>query len=279
MLAFLNGQIVPENKAVVPVNDRGFLYGDGLFETIRVCRGRAFRLVQHLERLARGAEFLKIKLPFPLPELQQYVRELIARNRAVESILRLALSRGVGERGYLPRNTNHPTIVMTLHPAPEFNPKRARDWEAITSSHRVLVSDALAGFKTANKLVNILARVEAEEKGASEALLLNTKGEVVEAASSNLFWIQQGNIFTPPLGAGLLPGITRAVTIEICQNLGMPANERSVTTDELYRAEGIFLTQSAFGVVAINALDGHPISVPPLIQQLHRAYCELLTTE
>ena len=137
MLAFLNGQIVPESEAVIPVNDRGFLYGDGLFETIRVCHGRAFRLAQHLERLARGAEFLKIKLPLTPALLQHHAQDLIVRNQTTEAILRLTLSRGVGERGYLPRNTNQPTLVMTLHPAPEFHPDRALEWGVITASHRV----------------------------------------------------------------------------------------------------------------------------------------------
>src|SRR6187401_2889926 len=136
MLAFLNGQIVPENEAVVPVNDRGFLYGDGLFETIRVCHGRAFRLAQHLERLARGAEFLKIKPPFAPAQLQQHAQDLIAQNQTTEAILRLTLSRGVGERGYLPRNAHQPTLVITLHPAPEFRPDRALEWGVITASSR-----------------------------------------------------------------------------------------------------------------------------------------------
>jgi aminodeoxychorismate lyase len=263
----------------VPVNDRGFLYGDGLFETIRVCRGRPFRLTQHLERLARGAAFLKIHLPFSPQELQQHAAELISRNAAGEAILRLTLSRGVGERGYLPRAANHPTLVMTMHPAPAFDPNRALEWPVITASQRVPAGDHLAGFKSANKLVNVLARMEADEKAASEALLLNTKDEVVEAASSNLFWIQNGNIFTPPLGIGLLPGITRAVTMEICQRLGMPAQERAIKPAALRSAAGVFLTQSAFGVIAINALDGQSIPVPPQIHQLHRAYCKLLTTE
>jgi len=279
MFAFLNGQIVPEDKAVVPVNDRGFLYGDGLFETIRVCRGRAFRLTQHLERLAQGTQFLKIKLPFAPPDLQRHVQELIARNQVAEAILRITLSRGVGERGYLPRGANQPTLAMTVHPAPVFDPEQAAEWTLITSSHRVPAGDALAGFKTANKLVNVLARMEAEEKKANEALLLNTKDEVVEAASSNLFWIQAGRIFTPALSGGLLPGITRTVTFEIGRRRQMPVTERAIKPEGLSRADGVFLTQSVFGVVAIGALDGLSLPVPALIHQLHRAYCELLTTE
>jgi len=279
MFAFLNGRIVPEIEAVVPVNDRGFLYGDGLFETIRVCHGRAFRLAQHLDRLGRGAAFLKIKLPFTNDALRQSVQELITRNELAEAILRITLSRGVGERGYLPRDANHPTLAMTLHPAPVVDPGRALEWAVITSSYRVSAGDALAGYKTANKLINVIARMAAKENGASEALLLNPADEVAEATSANLFWIQSGQIFTPPLGVGLLPGITRAVTMEICERLGIAAQEKAIQAEALRRAEGAFLTQSAFGVIAINALDGQPMPVPPLIHQLHRAYCELLTKE
>jgi len=279
MLAFLNGRFVPENEALIPVNDRGFLYGDGLFETIRVCHGRAFRLTQHLERLQRGAEFLKIKLPFASQELQQHAQELIARNQLSEALLRLTLSRGVGERGYLPRGADNPTIAMTLHPAPPLDPNRTFECTIITASHRVPAGDVLAGFKTANKLVNVLARMEAEAKGASEALLLNTKDEVAEAASANFFWIQQDQVFTPPTAVGLLPGITRSVTFEICKRPGSSVHEGVIKSDALHRTGGMFLTQSALGVIAITSLDGQTIPVPPLIHQLHRAYCELLAAE
>src|SRR6516162_7862989 len=118
MTIFLNGRFVPEAEAVIPVNDRGFMYGDGLFETIRIVNRRPFRLAQHLERMTRGADFLKIKSPFPPKELQRFVEQLIEANEMPEAILRLTLTRGAGERGYAPKAEGNPTVVMTLHPAP-----------------------------------------------------------------------------------------------------------------------------------------------------------------
>src|ERR1019366_5787544 len=115
MIVFLNGQFLPEAQAVVPVNDRGFMYGDGLFETMRVCGGRAFRLAQHLERMTRGADFLKIKCPFTPGELEKFAGHLIEQNKMLEAILRVTLTRGPGERGYTPKADGNATVVMTLH--------------------------------------------------------------------------------------------------------------------------------------------------------------------
>jgi len=278
MIVFLNGRFVPEREAVISVNDRGFLYGDGLFETIRVCRSRAFRIAQHLARLAQGAETLKIKLPIPPQDLQRHAQDLISRNGNPEAVLRITLSRGPGERGYSPRGADQPTLVMTLHPAPALDPEQPHEWTLITSSNRIPAGDALAAFKTASKLVNVRARMEAEEQGANEALLLNTQGDAAETASANLFWICNRTIFTPALAAGILPGITRAVILEICARLGLSTNQQGIKPDALRLAEAIFLTQSALGVIAVTSLDGKPFTVPPVVHQIHRAYCELLTT-
>ena len=118
MVVFLNGQFLPEAEAVVPVNDRGFLLGDGLFETLRVVNGKPFRFAQHLERMMRGADFLKIKPPFTPKELEQFAARLIEQNQMPDAILRVTLTRGPGERGYSSKGADRPTLVMTLHPAP-----------------------------------------------------------------------------------------------------------------------------------------------------------------
>ena len=167
---------------------------------------------------------------------------------------------------------------MTLHPAPALDPEKPHEWTLITSSHRIAAGDALAALKTASKLVNVMARMEAEEQGADEALLLNTQGDVAEAASANLFWICNRTVFTPALAAGILPGITRAAILEICASLGLSTNQQSIKPDALRHAEAIFLTQSTLGVIAVTALDSKRFTVPPMVHQIHRAYCELLTT-
>ncbi len=274
MIVFLNGQFVPEPQAVVPVNDRGFMYGDGLFETLRVCGGRPFRLAQHLERMMRGADFLKIKCPFVPKDLHEFASQLIEQNRMPEAILRVVLTRGPGERGYAPRAEGRPTVVMTLHPAPPLDPPVT--WTLVTSTYRIPAADPLASFKTLNKLTHIMARHEAVEQGADEALLVNTNGEVAEATSGNLFWVFQDNLCTVPTGRGVLPGITRAVVLEICQALGLPTNKRVIKPEALRKSAGIFITQSALGIVPVGAFNGEPVAPSPLADQIACAYGEIL---
>jgi aminodeoxychorismate lyase len=276
MLVFLNGKVLPEAEAVVPLNDRGFLLGDGLFETLRVARGRPFRLAQHLERLARGAEFLKIPLPFTSKEIQRFAEQLVAQNEVADAILRLTLTRGPGRRGYSPKLAGPPTLAMTLNPLPRVNPDEPLQWSLVTSALRIPAGDVLAAFKTTSKIVNVMARAEAEEKGADEALLLNTNGEVAETASGNIFWIYQDNICTVPTGRGVLPGITRAVVLEICQSLGLATQKRIIKPEQLRNAEGIFVTQSALGIVPVAAFDGLPVAPSPLVDQIGTAYEALL---
>jgi aminodeoxychorismate lyase len=274
MIIFLNGQFVPEAQAVIPVNDRGFMYGDGLFETVRVVNGRPFRLAQHLERMTRGADFLKIKPPFAPKELQDFAEQLIEQNQMPEAVLRVTLTRGPGERGYTPKAEGQPTVVMSLHAAPPSeNPIQ---WNLITSSFRVLAADPLSSFKTLNKLTHVMARAEAVEKGADEALLINTNGEVAETASGNLFWVYNDKICTTPTGRGVLPGITRAVVLEICQTLGLLTNKRVIKPEALKNSEGIFITQSAVGIVPVVAFDGEPVAPSPLVDQIFNAYRELV---
>jgi aminodeoxychorismate lyase len=277
MVVFLNGQFLSEAEAVVPVNDRGFLLGDGLFETLRVVNGKPFRMAQHLERLTRGAEFLKIKPPCTPRELEKFARQLIEKNQLPEAILRLTLTRGPGGRGYSPKGAEQPTLVMALHPAP--SRENRVEWNLITSSFRIPASDALASFKTTSKILHVLARAEAEEKGANEALLINTNGEVAETAGGNIFWVYQDKICTVPAGRGVLPGITRAVVLEICQSLGLETNKRVIKPAGLRISAGIFVTQSVLGIVPIGSFDGEPVSPSPLLDQIAGAYDEMLTRE
>jgi aminodeoxychorismate lyase len=279
MIIFLNGNFLPEADAFVPLSDRGFLLGDGLFETARVAGGQPFRFAQHLERLSRGADFLKIKLPFAPKELQKFAAQLIEKNNLPEAVLRLTLTRGAGARGYSIKGADQPTLAMTLHPLPPQNADEPLQWSLVTSSFRIPAGDALAAFKTTSKILNVLARAEAEAQGADEALLLNTNGEVAETAGGNLFWVYQDKICTVPTGRGVLPGITRAVVLEICQSLGLATNKCVVEPEQLRRAEGIFVTQSALGIVPVASFDGQPVAPSPLVDQMAGAYNERLLRE
>ncbi len=279
MIVFLNGKFVPEEQAVVSVFDRSFLYGDGLFETMMVCNGKPFRWMQHLERLQRGAEFLKIKLPFPPPALRSFADELISKNQMPDALLRLTLSRGVGVRGYSPKGADRPTLVMSLHPAPKVEAAGSERWNLMTASARLPAGEALAQFKTCNKLAQILARAEADAAGADEALLLNTDGFVVEGATSNLFWIEGETVCTPPLVSGILAGVTRAVVLELCGSLKFETREANITPAGLRQSQGAFISLSSLGVVAVESLGGARFPRAALIEELRVAYWNLVRAE
>ncbi len=279
MIVFLNGKFVPEEQAVVSIFDRSFLYGDGLFETMLVSSGVPFRWSQHLERLERGAAFLGIAVPFPPVALRGFAERLVSENAMPNGLLRLSLSRGIGSRGYSPRGANAPVLVMTLHSLTRSDPPALQSWQLKTASFRLPANEPLAQFKTCNKLPQVLARAQAEEAGAGEALLLNTEGFVVEGATSNLFWVEQGTVYTPPLASGILAGVTRLAVLELCRAAGFEAQERNITGSRLAEADGVFLSLSSAGVVEGASLDGHPLRRSPMTARIHRAYFESLERE
>ncbi len=279
MIAFLNGKFLPGQEAFISINDRGFLLGDGLFETIRVARGRPFRMAQHLERLMRGLDLFKLAPGFSAREMQGYAAELIRLNSLDEGVLRLTVSRGSGERGYSVRGQQVPTVALTLHELPAPATDEPLQWSLVTSPYRLPASDGVGGIKSISRALNVLARAEAEARGADEALLLNTNGEAAEAAGGNLFWIYREQVCTVPTGRGVLPGITRAVVLEICQNLGLATNKRVIKPEMLRNAEGLFITNSALGIVPVAAFDGEPVAPSPLVDQIANAYDALLQNE
>jgi branched-subunit amino acid aminotransferase/4-amino-4-deoxychorismate lyase len=221
-------------------------------------------------------KFLKIKLPLTTEQLRRFTDMLVAKNRMPDSLLRLTLSRGVGIRGYSPKGAEKPVLVMTLHPAPEMDLKHPPEWKLISSAFRLPAGEPLAQFKTCNKLPQILARAEADATGAHEALLLNTDGFVVEAAAANLFWVERGKVFTPPLAGGILPGVTRGTVLEICARLKIPAAQKNVRPKHLARADGIFLSLSSSGIIAAKSLDGQKLKHSPLVARIAKAYGERL---
>ncbi len=275
---FLNGRFVPEEQALVSVFDRGFLYGDGLFETLRVMNGVPLRWDAHWRRFAMGLLRLNLSVPW-LPEyLRANAADLSHHNHLPDALLRLTLSRGVGERGYSPRGTDAPTFVMSLHPAPVLAAEAPRA-KLHTASLRLPAGDWLSACKSANKLLHVLARAEAEAAGADEALLLNPRDELAEAASANLFWVEGDTLHTPPLASGALPGVTRADVLAWCHSLGIVAHETAADLARLFRANGCFLTSSARGVVEVSALDGQVIPVSPLTHRIRTALLAAWTAE
>lgn len=270
MTVFLNGRFVPEEQALVSVFDRGFLYGDGLFETLRVMNSVPLRWDAHWRRFAMGMLRLDLAVPWQPEYLRANAADLCHHNGMPDAILRCALSRGVGPRGYSPRGADSPTFVMSLHPAPALTtePKRVK---LHTASLRLPAGDWISACKTSNKLLQVLARADAEVAGADEALLLNPLGEVAEATSANLFWIEGETVHTPPLGSGALPGVTRADVLAWCQSQGIVAHETTTDLARLLRADGCFLTSSASGVVEVIGLNDEAFPTSPLTHRIRVA--------
>lgn len=278
MMVLLNGQPVPESAALVSAWDRGFLYGDGLFETLRVCCGQPVRWAQHMSRLQCGLELLGLTLPFGPEELCAQAAELVRLNGLQEGVLRLTVSRGPGPRGYSPRGAGPATVVCSLEPVPE--PAQPNGGcRLVTSRFRVWSADPLAAIKSTNKLRHVLARAEAEAAGADAALLLNEHGQVAEADSANVFWIEAGTVCTPPLEAGALPGITRAAVLELAVRLGLTVQAKLATPETLQAAEAVFLTSSVRGIVQVSALDGCQVPSRPVVDRLQQAYQQALRHE
>jgi len=261
------------------VFDRGFLYGDGLFETMRIANGNPFRWKGHWERLEKGAALLKIAPPFSEAQTRNFAEELIHRNQMPEALLRLTVSRGTGLRGYSPRGADHPTTVMSMHPAPAITPGQSPQWRLKTASPRLPAKELLAQYTTCNKLAQVLARAEADAAGADEALLLNTEGFVVEGASSNLFWIEGDRVCTPPLLSGILAGVTRGVVRELCPGLGLEFGEKEITPTELTSRDGVFLSLSSVGIAEAVTIDSQTVHRSPHTVTLSHAYWEKVRNE
>jgi branched-chain amino acid aminotransferase len=269
MLVYLNGRFLPEEHAKISVHDRGFLYGDGLFEAVRAYDGEPFLWADHIARFQHGCEMLRIASPLSPGEILRVIKETLARNRLADAIVRFTLSRGVGQRGYSPRGADHPTFLVTPHRAPEL----PDGYEVITSNVRLLESDPIALFKSINKLNQIMARAEADECDAHEALLTNERGFVVEGTTTNLFWVKSGRICTPPL-RGILAGTTRAHVLRLCQKLNVQTAETNIRPRELAQADGLFVTSCAAEIMKVSKLDGRKIKSSPIIRKLQRHYRE-----
>jgi aminodeoxychorismate lyase len=267
MIVYLNGRFLPEEGACVSINDRGFLFGDGLFETIRVYDGGPFLWAEHMSRLHHGCDALRITPPLTGAEMLRVLTELLRRNRTSDAIARLALTRGSGARGYSPRGADYPTLAIAL-----FQPtKRPASYKVITSSIRLPAQDPLASFKHGNKLRQVLARAEADAAAANEALLLNDRDEVIEGTSTNLFWIDRDIVCTPPLD-GILPGTTRNYLLARCADLGIRTREARIKLPELMKTSGAFVTSCGIEVMEISHINGQPIASSPITKRLRREY-------
>lgn len=251
MKVWLNGQMVDADQAKVAVGDRGFTLGDGLFETIKAKGGVPLRLDAHWHRLEQGARLLRLPLPLDRAAVDAAIAAVLAANGLSDAALRLTVSRGPGQRGLLPPQPCTPTIVLSAGPLPPvLGPARV----VVAESVRRNPHSPLARVKALSYLDNVLARLEAEERGADDALLLNTDGRLAETTIANLFIVTTaGAVLTPPVAEGALPGVRRG---EVLHQLG--AAERPLALGDLRAAREAFLT-NALSIRPLVAVDGHSI--------------------
>jgi len=278
----IDGQLVAEQDAKISVLDHGLLYGDGLFEGIRVRAGRIFRLAQHLGRLQLGARYLGLDLPFDTDGQARIVRETVRAFGQKEAYVRLLVTRGEGPLGVDPTTCKTPTVVCIVAEIGLYSAEqRAQGLTMITSSYRRPNPDVQdVAIKTLNYLGSALAKQEAKQHGADEALLLNQRGLVSEASVANVFALRGRALSTPPSIDGCLEGINRAAVLELAKELGFSVSERSLGRRDLLQADEVFLTGSGAGVVGVRSLDGRAIGrgqtgeVTLDLERRHRALAE-----
>ena len=259
--ASVNGEIGEAADARVPVLDNGFLFGDGVYETLRTYGGRPFHLDRHLARLRASARLLGVPVPMDDGALARDVDRVLERAKNPESTIRMLVTRGVGDATYRFDRVKGPTVVILAKPFEAFPENLyAEGIPVIVSSVRRNHPRALNPAMKSNNLINnILAAREAQAKGAFEPILLNETGEVAEGAGSNVFIVRGGGLLTPPLEAGILPGVTRAVLLEIAPGLGITAREEPIAVKDLLAADEAFITSTLKEAMPIATVDGKPI--------------------
>ena len=273
--AFVNGRFVPEAQASVSIFDRGFLYGDGVFETMRVYGGKIFRLYNHLQRMLSGLKVFQIGPKITQEELRAILFELIQRNDVMEGMARIYVTRGPSGSGVKGQAPWQPTIVAMA--------KRrsfpSMDIRAVISSIRLDAGSRLAGIKSANRALYEIAQHEARNAGFTDAVLLNGSGHVVEFTTSNVFVVKNGELFTPPLIDGPLPGVTRDSILTVAARIGMPTYEMSFGTDIFAEADEVFATNSLIEIEAVREVDAALYRERHVTSQLQKAYGELVAEE
>jgi len=261
MWVYLNDKFVPQEEAVVSVFDHGFLYGDGVYETLRAYHGQVFKLAEHLARLERSASRIQLHLPAGPERLTDLVRETLSRNLLQEAYLRITVSRGTGEVGLDPALCKTPTLVIIAKPFQPYPESiYAEGVSVIVARTRRNLPEALPPqVKSLNFLNNILAKMEAKAAGAHEALMLNHRGDITEGTTSNVFVVQEGRLRTPSVECGILDGITRELVLQLASELGVPSEETRLTVEDLMRAEECFLTNTTQEVLPVTRVDGRLI--------------------
>lgn len=271
-VACLNGRFLPLSEACISVNDRGFLFGDSIYEVARAYRGRIWALDRHLERLRRSLTAIAIT-GVDLDQVRENMVEAYLRAGGDDALIYVQITRGVAPRSHVPHQPLVPTVLITVRPVEDL---AGRSREAGVSV--ILVPEVRwqrRDIKSTNLLPNILAKQEAHARGAYEAIFVTDDGWVNEGSSANLFIVQAGVVRTPPNGPSLLPGITRDLVVETARREGLPMEELPVSREALLAADEVFLTSTMSEVLGVTTIDGQPVAdgqVGPVTRRLQAAY-------
>ncbi len=258
---YVNGRIVSREEATISPYDHGFLYGDGVFEGIRVYEGRVFKLEEHLDRLFASAAHIMLEIPLDRADVRRAIIDTVRASGLRDAYIRPVISRGPGDLGIDPRKCPKPTVVIIVD-AIQLYPKEAyeRGLRMITATVRRPAPDALNGrVKSLNYLNNILARIEANRAGVDEALMLTDSGHVCECSADNVFIVIKGEVWTPAPHLGLLQGVTRDTVLDLAREGGIPCGERVLTLYDVYASEECFLTGTGAEIAAVVDVDGRRI--------------------
>jgi branched-chain amino acid aminotransferase len=258
---YLNGSYVQKENALISVYDHGFLYGDGIFEGIRIYNGNIFKCNEHLDRLYDSAKSIMLNIPLSYTEMKQTLIETVRKNELRNGYIRLVVSRGPGDLGLDPRRSPKANVIIIVEQLAIY-PEEAylNGLKTVSVSTRRNIPDALnPKIKSLNYLNNIMVKIQANLAGVGEAIMLNSQGYVAEGSSDNIFIIKRGIVYTPPCYCGALEGITRAAIIEICQKIGYAIKEEPFTLHDVYVADEVFFTGTAAEVIAVREVDARII--------------------
>src|SRR5436190_9542530 len=258
---WIDGKLVDKSEAKISVYDHGLLYGDGVFEGIRVYSSKIFELEAHLDRLWNSAKAIRLQIPITRDEISKAMYETVKANNFTDCYIRLVVTRGVGDLGLDPKKCAKPSVfvisdLIAVYPKEMYEKGIAVITASVIRNHPNALS---ARVKSLNYLNNILAKIEANDAGVPEAIMLNHEGNVAECTADNLFIVRDGVVYTPTTYDGILEGVTRKVIIQLCAQLAIPLVEKTLQRHDLYIAEEMFLSGTGAEVIAVTKIDGRVI--------------------
>ncbi|MFA6134048.1 MAG: branched-chain-amino-acid transaminase [Phycisphaerae bacterium] len=277
MKIWINGKLVDKKSAKVSVFDHGLLYGDGVFEGIRVYGGKVFQAAAHIDRLYESARCIRLSIPYTKQELTDGIYETLAASTMKDPYIRLVVTRGEGGLGLNPFLCPTPTVFIIAGPIALYPPEMYRDGMAVIIAQTLRTSARMLSpaVKSLNYLNNIMAKIEALDAGVAEAIMLNDAGQVAECTGDNIFIVKDGKVITPPPSAGMLVGITRGVVIDCAGQLGLTVLQQDMSPQDVLAADECFLTGTAAEVIAVTKVDDRTIGngkVGPITTRLFEAF-------